>query len=770
MIRLIEENKGDKNIYEYLNSKIPICEKDDKIFSNERLLIFFLKYKKPEGLIILYQHQFMIVKEFIEKIFKNILDNIHIIPYPIKYLCRIISEFIRQKFPSISIHDKNAFIGKFFFGKLLIPFLLDPITEYCLNENVYDSLKVICLILKKYISGEFFITDDSEFNYTPFNWLFINNIGIIFNIFKFLSKEELSPFIEMIVNNKLPSDYEYDFFKENPNEIVNISSIFYNTEQIWVLVKTIDENKDSIFIDGKNDKLKKSVEKLMLNNHQKLFLEILYTEKDIIKEEQNKKKADKKKNKELEQNNKPKIHYFLLSHIDLNPRYKEKFYNEYKNFFSIKKDKESIEKNIRIKAKNSLCNLLYKYQDLDKYDFTEGTTDNTENILNEICAIMKSSKLEMDDSIPLDWYIKSLLDYLKKIPKYLTKDDYEEFYNELEKDINKSIKELDFGDLSLIRGKIKTIQKKKISYQKYFVFLEDIQLNYQVKKIVKEYYIPVDIKFEYESEKGFFIIKESQFKEKDKDNEEKKVKYEKSNKTKLSLHIENFPKKFPNLVKYQEIQKADIFEIQKALKFPEQIAKYINIIRKNLIKHNLINLDKIMEKLYDYIMEKLYNKIFPKEPYEEDNKFFQKSVLLSWTQLMHFIKSEEEFDLGNFENDSLEYFKVLNKEKSPRKKIIAMNNIYKSIEFLLRLNVKDLEYTYPILTFSMIKAQDLRMGSNIRYMDLYIGEKIYEKEGTYLKNFKDIFDYILKIIHSDLNGVSESEFIKNCNDAKGLKI
>ena len=148
---------------------------------------------------------------------------------------------------------------------------------------------------------------------------------------------------------------------------------------------------------------------------------------------------------------------------------------------------------------------------------------------------MKSSKLELDDSIPLDWYIKSLLDYLKKIQKYLTKNDYEEFYNELEKDINKSIKELDFEALSLIRGKIKAIQKKKISYQKYFVFLEDIQLNYQVKKIVKEYYIPVDIKFEYESEKGFFIIKESQFKEKDKDNEEKKAKYEKSNKTKLSL-------------------------------------------------------------------------------------------------------------------------------------------------------------------------------------------------------------------------------------------
>lgn len=94
-----------------------------------------------------------------------------------------------------------------------------------------------------------------------------------------------------------------------------------------------------------------------------------------------------------------------------------------------------------------------------------------------------------------------------------------------------------------------------------------------------------------------------------------------------------------------------------------------------------------------------------------------------------------------------------------------MDKIYKNIEFLLRLNAKDLDYAYPILTFSMIKTQELKMGSNIRYMDLYIGEKIYEKEGTYLKNFKDLFVYIPKIVHSDLNGVSEIEFKKNCYES-----
>ena len=58
--------------------------------------------------------------------------------------------------------------------------------------------------------------------------------------------------------------------------------------------------------------------------------------------------------------------------------------------------------------------------------------------------------------------------------------------------------------------------------------------------------------------------------------EEKKKKYEGTYKVKLGVTIEEFLKKFPNLVKYQENQDADIFEIQENLNFPEQIAKYFD--------------------------------------------------------------------------------------------------------------------------------------------------------------------------------------------------
>ena len=794
LIRLIEENKNDKNMHDYLYSKLSACEKDDKIFINERLLTFFSKYKKPEGLIILYQNRFMIVINFIDKIIKNILNNFHLVPYSIKCLCRIISELITQKFPTINVPDKNAFIAKFFFGKLLLPILENPGVEAFVNnfisENTSVNLKLISKILKKYVSGTFYTTTENEFNLTPYNWYFINNTKSLFSIFDELIKVRFPLFIENFINNKLPPDYEYDYFIENPDEEVNFRSIFFNIQQVQALAQTIDENEKEIFTDKKGIKIQKAVEKLMLTNNQQLFEGIINSEKEVKREDKkdkNKKKDKdkgkdkKKKNEEEEKENEPTIHYFLLTNLDTNEKYKKLLDIEQKSYFSLKElkeqpDEESITKNNIIKVKNFFFSLLYNYHKLVKTDFDEGTTENTEKILIELNKFMKSSNFVMDGSIPSEWYVKSLLEYLKKLPEYLTKNDCEELYNEMERDINESIKKLDFEALSFIMGKLKFASRSKIYYQKSLELLEDIKSNEKIREIISTQFIPVEIKFEYDNnDNSYFKIEESKFKEKDKDNEEKKMKYEKSNKVKLSVYIETFPKKFPNLVKYQEMQDADIFEIQESLKFPEQIAKYFDLIREKLKKDNIPNLDSIMEKIYDYLMGKLYDKIYPIEPSEEDNKIFQKSVLLSWTQPKHFLKTKKEFVFGSFENDVLGYFKLLDEDKSPRKKLIDMDGVFNSIGFLLRFNGKGpdtgVDDQIPILNYAFIKAQALRMSSNVKFMELYIGDKKSKKEGSQLTQFRGICEMIPKIQHTDINDVDEKEFNKRCNDAtKDIKL
>ena len=804
LIKLIEENKNNKNIYDYLYSKLSLCEKDDSIFINGKLLNFFSKYKRPEGLIILYQNRFMIVINFIDQIIKNILNNFHLVPYSIKCLCRIISETISIKFPKINVPDKCAFIAKFFFGKLLLPILNNPGVEAFVNtfisENSLQNLKEISKIFEKYVSNSFYTTNELEFNYTPYNWYFINNINNLFTIFEEVVKIRFPSFIEKLVNNQLPADYEYNYFIENPDEVINFRSIFFNLEQIRMLTKTINDHDKEIFKDNKGIKIKKAVEKLMLENNQDLFDYIIYGEskKDLNNKKDKKKEKDKDKRRKSEIFNEKKftqkIQYFLVTCLDKNSKYEKLLNIEYKPYFSITeikelKDEEAITKNNIIRAKNYFFSLLYNYHKLVKTDFDEGTTENTEKILTELNMFMKSSNLVMDGSIPSEWYVNSLLEYLKKLPEYLTKNDCEELYNEMEKDLNGSIKRLDFEALSFIMCKLKFASRSKIYYQQSLELLEDIESNELVRNIITEKFIPVDIKFEYGTgDTNFFEILVSKFKEKEKNNEEKKSKYEKSNEVRLCCTIEMFTRKFPNLIKYQEFQDADVFEIQEELNFPKNIHDYMLIIRKviKITTDTILEkkfeeeqklkeqkkeayLDSLMDKVYDYVMGKLYDKIYPIEPLEEDNKIFKQSVLLSWTKPKHFLKTKKEFVFGSFEHDVLENLKLLDMDKSPRKKLLDMKAVFNSIMFLLRFNGKGpdagVDDQLPILNYICIKAQPLRMASNVKFMELYIGDKGSKGEGSQLTQFKGICEIIPRIEYKQLNDVTQQEFMEKCNEA-----
>ena len=385
---------------------------------------------------------------------------------------------------------------------------------------------------------------------------------------------------------------------------------------------------------------------------------------------------------------------------------------------------------------------------------------------------MKSSNFVVDKSIPSEWYVKSLLEYLKKIPEDLTKNDCEKLYNKIEEEVNESIKELDIVALSVIMGKLKFAQRGKNYYEECKNLLVDIKLNQETKKIIETEFIPVEIKFHYdeENEEGKFDIIPSYFKEKDKAHYEKIKEYEKKQKGKLCITIDDFTKKFPNIVKYQEMQDQDIFEIQQKLEFSSKINNYLNnIVKTTLEKKGIEELDSINEKIYDYVMSKIYDKIYPIEPYEEDNKIFQQSVRLSWTEPKHFIKSKRQLVFGSFLSDILSYFRLIDSEKSPRKKLINMSEIFSSIGFLLKFNGvgsdAGVDDQMPILNYAFIKSQPLRMFSNAKYMELYIGDKKNKFEGSQLTQLLGICDFIAKLKYSQLIDVINEEYIKRCNEA-----
>ena len=772
----IDEYKDNEKMKEYCNSQLKDCEKNEDIYSNKKLMENLYICDFSQELLLKYQSHFIIAIDFMNSIIDKILENFHLLPYSVKCLCKIISILITKRFPEINETEKNAFIAKFFFGKLLIPILRDPeieafISNCIISENTKNNLSIICNVFNQFASGHFYKDNTDDSDYTTFNWYFLEKMEKIYDIFEQITKVRLPTFIEKLINKELPEDYEYNYFKENPDEDLNHISICFNLDQINVLLNTMSKHQDKIFTTKKSIGLKKTVEKLMSSNNQMLIKRILNLEKN------DKKVQPKVKKKEDREPEKVKLHYFLITKLLTNERYKELFSIEQKTASYSKKElksiqnKEELNQNNIIKVKNFFCSLLYNYNKLILTDFDEGTTDNTESILKELNNFMKSSNFFVDNSIPSEWYVKSLLEYLQKIPEDLTKNDCEKLYNEIEQDVNQSIKELDIVALSVIMGKLKFAKRGKNYYEECRNLLVDIKLNQETKKIIETEFIPVEIKFNFneENEDGKLDIFTSNFKEKDRYHPEKIKEYEKNKKTKLCITIDDFTKKFPNIVKYQELQDADIFEIQQKLDFSAKINNYLNIVKIALEKKGTAQLDSINEKIYDYVMNKLYDKIYPIEPYEEDNKIFQQSVRLSWTEPKHFIKSKRQLVFGSFLTDVLSYFKLIDSEKSPRKKLLNMSEIFSSIGFLLKFNGvgadAGVDDQMPILNYAFIKSQPLRMFSNAKYMELYIGDKKNKFEGSQLTQLLGICDFIAKIKYSHLIDVTNEEYIKRCNEA-----
>ena len=807
--KIIEENTNDKRMQDYCNTKLNNCIDNNDYYSNTKLMDSFFKCKSTQDLFLKYQNYFFVVTSFINSLLTSLSNNLHLLPYSVKCLCKIISMLIMKKYPSINESERNVFIAKFFFGKLLVPILNDPgkealINNFIISENTINNLKIIGNIIKKFTFNEFFNSINTESNYTPFNWYFIEKMKDLFNIFDNLIKVKLPSFIEKFINDELPSEYEYNYFTENPDEVINHRSTCFNLNQIVALLETIKKSKNIIFTDVKTNRKKngllKTIEKLLSKNNENIINEILYP----IKKQEEQQKTHKKERKEEKKEELQKECYFLITELIPNERYEILFNIEkdltphfHINELKVTPDETTVIQNNILKVKNFFCSLLYNYNKLVKTDFDEGTTGNTINILNELKKYMKSSNFVVDGSIPSEWYVESLLEYLKKIPKDLTENDCEKLFDEIENDVNKSIKELDFETLSVIIEKLKYTLKNKNYYKDTKKLLLDIKLNEIAKKIIEKAFIPVGIKFNLNEDKlddivdeqeedksdknkkksidiGEFEIRASNFKEADRNNPEKIKDYEKSKKCQLCITIDDFTRKFPNLVKYQELQDADIFSIQKILDFPGMINNYFLITSKYIEKRCLNGnenelISPVNEKIYDYVMSKIYDKIYPTEAYEKDNKFFQKSISLSWTELKHFMKLKKEIVFGSFLSDVLTYFKLIDSEKSPRKKLLSLRAVNDSIGFLLKLNGTGQEAGVddhlPILNYALVKAQQLRMFSNGQYMELYIGEKRYKLEGSQLTQLLSACEFISNIKYSNLNNVTKEEYINNCNEA-----
>ena len=787
-LKIFENNKL---MTDYCDLNIKRIQTDDE-YANQKLLQNIFDSPISKEVLASYQIEFSKIINLINKLIQNLLNDLYLLPYSVKCICKIILLLAKKKFKDIKDVEVNSFMAKFFIDKLFAPIFENPglgasIDNIIISGTTKHNAAIINIALKKLASGRLFKNGiDKESDYTPLNWFFLDKMPELNKFFENITKVTLPPFIEKLINDELPSNFELDYFAENKDEVICHRSICYTLYDLIALLECMKKCKDKLFQNIDNtDKgmrgLKLTFEKLVSESCMKSLKELKekkQTEIILVPDPKSKKK-DKIEYKEVP--GKEILKYFLITDLITNDRYTELFeIKQEKANFSIKElkktqtDSEIMQNNI-IKVKNFFCNLLYNYRTLVKTDFNEGTTTNTNEILTELKKFIKSSDFVIDGSIPSEWFVTSLFEYLKKIPEDLTKDDCKELYDQIENDINNSIKELDFEALSVCLGKVKFAKRVKFNYDRTSKFILNIDLNEKVQSIIEKEIIPVEIHFKYnKKEKEFIIEEKSPTKEMQLNLLDNIFDEQKTQKKNICKTIKSFTKKFPDLVKCQQLYDRTLVNMEEEMKITEKLTLYFDIIKRHIEKNQKVSdeneMKEINNKIYDYVMEKIYEKIYPIEPDPNDYQIFRRCVLLSWAEPKHFIAKKTNYVFDSFLPDVIAFFAKMDKEKSPRKKFIYMQKIFGAINDVLRFNGGDgqtgVDDQMPILNYAFIKARPEHISSNCKFMNLFIGKNRNRFEGSQLTQLSGICEHVVNLTSKQLNGVTEEEFKEKCNQAQ----
>jgi hypothetical protein len=87
--------------------------------------------------------------------------------------------------------------------------------------------------------------------FTPFNLYIIEKMPKLIEFLNNICQVTLPPFINKLINDELPENYEYDYFKENPDEDILYRNICYNIDELNSLITNAEKFKDEITIDKK---------------------------------------------------------------------------------------------------------------------------------------------------------------------------------------------------------------------------------------------------------------------------------------------------------------------------------------------------------------------------------------------------------------------------------------------------------------------------------------------------------------------------------------
>ena len=789
----------DDFIKEYIQKQINLFEKDEKLYSNNNFMEDITKQKMKDEIFLFYNQIFLIIIKVINYILDHLIEKMNLIPNILKNICKIIEILVLKKYNN-SIYYRNLFIGKFFFNFIFCQFLesldYDCLINTCIITNTtQENFTQVIKIIKKLFSLEFF---NSKLNSSliPFNNYFLNEaLPKISQFFNEITKIKLSPFLEKIINNK--NVFYYDFFLENPNELINQIQYCFNLYELNSLIEIVNNNiKIIIESDFKEEFDEEKKEKI--NKGRNLFKATIRRISYYTKEVGDLIANQEKKNK---------IFYFLLTNLFFNEDFskyekiKESTCFTKKELETVNSEEDLLNNNL-IKIDNFLVKLLFSYGSLNERDFSEVESKNLIEILNELIKILKTGRINFNSPVPPEWYGKSLVNLLNNLPEKYKKNNYDEILTLLKNDIQKSIDSLDPKVYSGIYEKLKNTSQIKIllTYVEnnlidieqnkkiiYFCDKQELNTNLTLKKnanrkkatykfktisnlidnfpnmsmkdkngdclkIQKNDLIPEFLLncLKIISEKSRILLNEYNYSELYADYENKKSELENKNRN-ICLDYDGF---FPYLNENMKLFYS-IFNSENTEE--NRIEDLLNQFKPHLT-------ELLSNKIDDYIMNKLHSKIFPIDPLPKDITLYNKLLELNWIEPKNIIQK----DIINytFFSEPISLIQKFEKSKSPISKMKMLQKTFQSIQNIIKFNLKELylgtNQIIPIFVYILIKAKPKRLWSNLKYIQLYLGYKIDQQ---IFFQFQVAITMIETMDHNRLINVSQEEFENNCKNS-----
>ena len=761
-------------------------------YTNEGLLkILKNECEKKSCLLENYKENFIYIRSTVEELIQSIVDKIITLPYPIRCICKIINVLISKKFRTLSKYEVNSFVGKFFLNKCIFPILglenktfIDPRIYSQKTKNCLDT--IISILSKANISSLFDTYSDPE--KTIINQFLIEIIPIMNKfyekiidiqlpkviddlivqtikkydelpskkIFGFrqrrIIKKEISSTEDISNNNEINNQTPislYEYFNENPDEILHLQSICFSANDINFLIDLI----------GRNINLFKDLPRF--NFFSKTYTKVK-NEEDILNDLSKEDISTKKKTFYV---------IFKDEKISILENLIKKEKKADSNFESGEQDSELICKRIKFCIKTILkgLNLLNK-KDFAYLNFAQSTDKFFSALKYTLEELGEYNELSND--IPLKWYSQYIYNYKKELKEEYQEEDFDKLYTEISNEETNILDELkNLSNIVITRDGMNIRCAEKILERAIYEFrrIEEAKKYNQLEKFINLEKIEVCL-IQNDDNKNQNTDKDISVNITDLKSCPNPNTINEKNHIHLN-DIQDFIKLFSanNKIRLKSCITQAIIMGEMKFKISEFIGNYMQIVSKKIRENKEIfgelkerDITEFSKKIENHIIRQIYKYVCPPKRSELDRKIQMETKSLEWIQ-------PENMEIKKLYVNQLKfaekYISRINDTKSVFDKLDCIQNAYvilnNTVKFISGKNENaGQDELTPLFQYILIKSQPERLSSNINYIKCFLSEgDMMGENGFYCSQMESACTFILNIKSSDLK-MNENEFNK----------